>query len=105
MFYAPGPILGVIKGVGSSFHVLLFRIHLGRHRARQVPFLCFALPDSFSAVSRILGPYIVFCALALVFDGIEGVGFRFNILRSLTRFGTYRGRLVSFASFALPDTF
>jgi hypothetical protein len=105
MFCAHGPILGGTEGVWSSFHVLRCRIRLGWHRARRVPFLCVALPDLFSPVSRAKGHIFMFCDLTLIFDGTEGAGSRFNVLRSQTRFGTYRGRWVPFASFALPDTF
>jgi hypothetical protein len=45
------------------------------------------------------------CTPRLIFDGIEGVGSRFHILRSRTRFRPYRGRQVLFLCFMLPDTF
>jgi hypothetical protein len=41
----------------------------------------------------------------LVFDGNQGAGCRFNVLRSRSRFPRYRGRLVTFSSFACPDSF
>jgi hypothetical protein len=47
----------------------------------------------------------MFCALRLVSGGTKGVGSRFQVLRSLTRFWQYRGRRVLFSSFVLPDSF
>jgi hypothetical protein len=47
----------------------------------------------------------MFCAPRLVFGGNEGVGSRFNILISRSRFLWYRGRRVPFSYFALPDSF
>jgi hypothetical protein len=44
-------------------------------------------------------------APGLVLGSIEGVGFRFHVLRSQTRFSWYRARRVPFSSFALPDSF
>jgi hypothetical protein len=40
-----------------------------------------------------------------IFDGTEGVGSRFYVLRSQTHFRRYRGRLVLFSCFAHPDSF
>jgi hypothetical protein len=70
-----------------------------------VQFSSFALPDSFLAVPRERDPIFMFCAFRLVFDGTEGVESSFYILRSRTHFWRYRGRLVSYSSFALPDSF
>jgi hypothetical protein len=47
----------------------------------------------------------MFCATRIVFGGTEGVGSRYHVLRSLTRFRRYRGRRVPFSCFALPDSF
>jgi hypothetical protein len=47
----------------------------------------------------------LFCAPGLIFDGTEGVGSHFLILRSLTRFERFRGRRVPFSCFALPHYF
>jgi hypothetical protein len=47
----------------------------------------------------------MFCAHRLIFGGSEGVGSLFHVLRSRTRFRRYRGRLVPFSCFALPDSF
>jgi hypothetical protein len=52
MFCPPGLIFGGTEGVGSRFHVLPYRTHFRRYRGRRVPFSCFALPDTFSAVLR-----------------------------------------------------
>jgi hypothetical protein len=67
------------QGVGSHFHVFRFRTHIRRHRGRRVPFSCFVLPNSFSAVPR--------------------------ALRARNRFRRYRGRRVPFSCFARPDSF
>jgi hypothetical protein len=62
-------------------------------------------PDSFSAVLRVSGPVFIFCVPELVFDGSEGVGSRFHVLRTQTHFRRYGGRRVPFSYFALPDSF
>jgi hypothetical protein len=41
----------------------------------------------------------------LIFDGAEGVGSLFHVLRARTRFRRCQGRSVSFSYFALPDSF
>jgi hypothetical protein len=51
------------------------------------------------------GPFYMFCAPGLIFSNTEGVGSRFNVLRSRTHFRRYRGRRVSFSCFALLDSF
>jgi hypothetical protein len=107
MFCALGLILGGTEGVGSRFHVLRARAHFRRYGGHRVPysffvlprtfsavrrassldfifwfpFSCFARPDSFSAVPRASGPIFIFCALVLVFSGIEGIRSRFHVLR------------------------
>jgi hypothetical protein len=124
MLCAPGLVFYGTEGVGSQFYVLrartIFRRYRGgrvtfscfrarthflRYRGRPVPFSCFALPDSFSAVPRASGPVFMFGAPGLVFGGIEGVGSRFHVSRSRTRFRRYWGCRVSFSCFALPDSF
>jgi hypothetical protein len=95
MFCAPGLIFGGTEVVVSIFHVLRNRTCFRRYNGHQVPFSCFAGPDSFSTVSRASGPFFMFCA----------VGSRFQVLRSRTRFRRYRGRRVSFSSFARPNSF
>jgi hypothetical protein len=45
----------------------------------------------------------MFCAPRLIFDGTEGVGSRFHVLRDRTRFRRYRGRRLPFSCFALPE--
>jgi hypothetical protein len=106
------------------FNVLRARTHFRRYRGRRVPFSCFALSDSFSAVPRVWGPVFMFCTPGLVFGGTEGVGSRFHVLRSRTRFRRYRGVgsrfhdlgarthfrryrgcQISISGFALPDWF
>jgi hypothetical protein len=93
------------EGVGSRFHVLRARSHFRRYRRCQVPLLCFALPDTFSAVWRASGLVFMFCAPGLIFDGNDGVGSRFHVLHARSRFRRYRGRLVLFSCFALPELF
>jgi hypothetical protein len=93
------------EGIGSCFHVLRARTHFQRYRGCRVPFLCFALPDSFSAVPSTSVPVFMFCAPGLVFGGTEGVGSRFHVLRSQTRFRRYLVRLIPFSCYALPDSF
>jgi hypothetical protein len=81
------------------------RIRFRRYRRRRVHFLCFVLPDSFSAVPSASGPIFMFCAPRLIFGGTVGVGSRLHVLRSLTHCRRYLGRRVPFARFALPDSF
>jgi hypothetical protein len=47
----------------------------------------------------------MFCASGLIFGGTKGANSRFNVLRSVTHFGQYRGRQVQFSFFALPNSF
>jgi hypothetical protein len=105
MFCAPGLVFGVTQGVGYRFLILRARTHLRLHRERRVPFSCFALPDSFSAVTSASGLIFMLCAPALIIGGTEGVGSRFYVFRSRTRFRRYRGRRVTFSCFACPDSF
>jgi hypothetical protein len=105
MFCAPGLVFGGTEGVGSRFHDFPSRTHFWRYRGRRVPFSCFVLPDSFSAVPRATCPVLMLCAPGLIFGGNEGEGSRFHFLHSRTRFQRYRGRRVQFSCFALPDSF
>jgi hypothetical protein len=124
MFYAPGLIFGGIGSDGpffmfcaprlvfdsigcdmSRFLVLRSRTRIQRYRGRRVPLLYFALPDSFSTVSRASCPVFMFCAPGLFFGGTEGVGSCFHVLRFRTHFQRYRRRLVLFSCFALSDSF
>jgi hypothetical protein len=124
MFCAPRLIFGGTVGVGSRFHVLRSRTRFWRCGGRRLLFSCFALPDSFSAVPRPPSPVFMFYAPVLVFGGIEGVGYRFHILRpghvfgdaegvgsyfhilrSQTCFRLYRGRRLSFSCSARPNSF
>jgi hypothetical protein len=124
MFFSPGLVFGGTEVVVSCFHVLLFRTRFQRYRGGRVPFSYFALLDRFWAVSCAPGPVFMFCApepvslgieiadpvfmfctLGLVLGGTVGAGSRFNVLRSRSRFGLYRGSWVPVSCFALPDTF
>jgi hypothetical protein len=105
MFCAPGSIFSSIEGVGSRFHIFRSRTRFGRYRGRQIPFSCFALPDTFLVVPRASGLVFMFCAPGLFLGGTVGVESRLHVLRSRTRFGRYRGRQQLFKIFALPDTF
>jgi hypothetical protein len=100
MFCEPELIFGGSEGVGSRFHVLPSRTRFWRFRGRRVPFLRFALPDSFFAVLRALGTVLMFCTLILVFGRTEGVGSHFLVLRARNHF-----RRVLFSCFARPDSF
>jgi hypothetical protein len=105
MFCASELVFDESEDVGSRFNVLRSRTRFGQYRSRQVPFSCFALPDSFSAVPRATGIVFLFYALELIFDSTGNVWSRFHVLRSKTRFRQFRGRRVPFSCIALPDTF
>jgi hypothetical protein len=105
MFCPPGLVFGGSEGVRTSLHVLRDRTHFSRYQGRQLPFSCFAVPDSFSAVPRAWAPVFMFCAPGHIFGGTESVGSRFHVLRARTHFLRYRGRWVPVSCFALPDSF
>jgi hypothetical protein len=105
MFCALGLVFGGAEGVKCRFQVLRARTRFRRYRWRRVPFSCFKLPVSFLTVKWVSGPVFMFCAPILIFDGTEGVGSRFHVLRFWTRFRRCRGRQVPFSCFALPDSF
>jgi hypothetical protein len=105
MFCTSGLVFDGMEGVGCHFHVLRSRTHFGRYIGRQVPFSSFALSDSFEVVPRVSYPVFKFCAPRHVFDGTEGVGSHFYVLRSRSLFVPYRGRRVIFSCLALLDFF
>jgi hypothetical protein len=105
MFGVPVLVFSGTDGVGSRFHVLRSRTRFRRCGGRRVPFSCFALGNSFSAVPRASGHIYMFCVPVPIFSGSEGVGSFFHVLRPRTRFRQYRGRWVPFSCFALPDSF
>jgi hypothetical protein len=85
----------------SSASALVFQILRSRTSFRwyggcRVLFSCFARPDSFSAVPRASVLVFMFCPPKHVFDGTDGVGSRFHVLRSRSRFRRYRGRWFPF---------
>jgi hypothetical protein len=102
IFRAPRIIFGGTEGVSSRLQVFISRIRFGRYRGLQVPFLCWALLDSFFTVPRALGPFFHVFRSRTHFGG---VGSCFHVMRSPTHFRRYRGRRVSFSYFALPDSF
>jgi hypothetical protein len=87
---------------GSHFHVVRVGTSFRRYRGRRVPFSCSACPDSFPTVPMASVLVFKFCTPGLVFDGTEGVGSRFYVLRALTPFRRYRGHRVSFFLFCDP---
>jgi hypothetical protein len=105
MFCTPGLVFGGTEGVGSRFHVLRSLTRFRRYRGRRIPFSCFTLPNSFSAVPRASSLEFMFYAPRLILGGTEGVESSFHVLRSRTRFRRYRGRRVDFSCYALPDSF
>jgi hypothetical protein len=105
MFCAPGLVFGGTEGIRSRFHVLRDRTSFRRYRGRRVPFSYFALWDKFLAVPRASGPVIKFRASGLLSGGTEGVGSRFHVLRTRTRFLRYRELWVPFSYFALLNSF
>jgi hypothetical protein len=102
MFCATRLIFDGTEGVRSFFHVLRSRTHFRLYRGRRVPFSCFVLPDSFSAVPNASGPVFIFCPHGLIFGSKECVGSRLHILRSWTYFRRYRGRRVPLFMFCAP---
>jgi hypothetical protein len=105
MFCAHELVFGGTDGVGSRFHVLRGRTHFRPYQGRRVPFSCFALPNSFSAVPRVSVPVFMFCASGLVFGSTKGVGSHLDVLRSRNLFRRYRRRRLPFSCFARPDSF
>jgi hypothetical protein len=91
------------------FHVLRSRTRFRRYRGRRVPFSCFVLPDSFSAVMNVSGPVFMFCALVCTLEHIfgitVGVWSNFHVLRSRTHFRRHRGRRVQFSCFGARTRF
>jgi hypothetical protein len=94
MFCAPGLAFGDTEGVRSNFHVLRSQTRFRRYRGHMVYFSGFALPYSFSDVSRVMDPLFMFYAPGLIFGGIEGVRSSFHGLRSRTHFQLNRARHV-----------
>jgi hypothetical protein len=105
MFCVSGLLFGDTEGVRSRFHLFRSRSCFWRCGGRRVPFSCFVLPDIFSAVPRAPSLVFMFCVPGLVFDGTEGVGSRYHLLRARNRFHRYQGHRVPFSCFALSSTF
>jgi hypothetical protein len=102
-FARPDSFFGGIEGVRSRLHVLRSMTCFRRCRVCRVTFSCFALPDMFSAVPRASSPVFMFCPPGFIFDGNEGAGSRFHVLRSRSRFPQYRGHRVPSSSFCSPE--
>jgi hypothetical protein len=105
MFLAPQLIFGGTVGVRSRFHVYRSRNRFRQYRGIRVQFSCFALPNSLFTIPRASGPFFIFCAFGLIFNSTVGVGSRFHVLYSQTRFRRYRGRRVPFECPSLSDSF
>jgi hypothetical protein len=82
-----------------------FQTRFRRYRGRRVPFSCFALPNSFSAVPSGSGPVFMSCTPGPDFGGTERVGSHFHVLRSPNHVRRYRQCRVPFSCFALPNSF
>jgi hypothetical protein len=104
LFCAPGLISGGTEGANTIFMFCAPRLIFGC-TVGGVHISCFALPDSFSAVPRDLGPIFMFCAPGLIFGNNEGATSTFHVLCSRTHFWLYRRRRVQFSCFALPNSF
>jgi hypothetical protein len=105
IFCAFGLVFGGIEGVRSRFHVFRTRTCFRRYQGRQVPFSCFALPESFSAVRWASDSVFTFYVPELVFGGTRGIRAHFHVLRTQTRFQLYRGHPVPFSCCAHQDSF
>jgi hypothetical protein len=125
MFCAPGLVFSGIEGVGSRFLFLRCRTRFRPYHGCRVQFSCFALADSFLAVTRVSGPvfmffrsgtrfqryrgrqdpFFMFWARGRIFNSTEGAGSRFQVLRFQAHCRRYRGTRISFPCFAFPNTF
>jgi hypothetical protein len=99
------PVFDSTEVFESRFHVFLSRTRFRRHRDWRVNFSCFELLDFFSAVPRASGPVFMFCASRLVFGGTGCDMTHFHVLHARTHFRRYRGCLLLFSCFELPDSF
>jgi hypothetical protein len=102
MFFAPEHLFGGKEGVGSHFHFLRSRTRFLRYRVRRVPFSCFVLLDSFSAVPRPSDPVFMFSNLGHHFGGAEGFWSNFHVLHAGTHFRRNQGRRLQFSCFFVP---
>jgi hypothetical protein len=74
LFHAPGLIFIGSEGLKSRFYVLHASTRVRLYRGRRLPFSCFTLPDSVSAITRASAPVFMFRPPGLIFVGKEGVG-------------------------------
>jgi hypothetical protein len=105
MFCATGHVFSGAEFVGSRFHVLRSQTRFRQNGCCRVPFSFFTCPDSFSVVPRVPGPVFMFCAPEGVSRGTKGVGSRFHVLRSRTRFLRNQGCMILFSCFARTEKF
>jgi hypothetical protein len=104
-FCAPGLVFRRYRGRRVPFSRFARPNSCSSVPGPRVKFSCFARQDSFSSVPRASLAVLMFSAPGHFFKGTEGVGSRFHVLRSRTRFQRYRGRRVPLSCFALPDSF
>jgi hypothetical protein len=109
MFSAPEFIFDGTKDVVSTFHVLRSWTRSQRYIGWLIHFLWFLLPYSFSAVSRVSSPILIFCTPRLILCDTKGIRSTFHVLCSQTHFRRYWGWDVQFSCFAryrgLPNSF
>jgi hypothetical protein len=108
IFCALRLVFGGTEGVGSRCQVLRARTHFWRYLRRRVPYSCFALSDTFSAVRRASGSNFNafrFETRFHIFAVPRASGPVFIFLRSQIRFRWFRRRRVLFSSFAFSHSF
>jgi hypothetical protein len=89
--------------VGSRLHVLRVRTHFRLYRRCRLPFSCFSLPDTFSAMWRASSPGFMFCAFGLVFSGYVRVFSRFHVLHAPNSFSAVSTASGPVFMFCVPE--
>jgi hypothetical protein len=102
MFCVPVLVFGGGEGIRSRFHVLQSQTRFRRYGGRRFPFLCFALPNSFSAVPTASALIFIICTHGHIFGGAEVVRSRFHVLRARTHLRLYRWHRVPYCFFCAP---
>jgi hypothetical protein len=69
------------------------------------PVLIFCVPVLILCGTEGVGSVFMFCAPGLLLGGTKGVRSTIHVLRTRTYFRRYRGCVVQYSFFALPDTF